>query len=185
MNPPPIIRMPLSCFENMRMELAWIFQDLFEQVWEICKDLDDLKESLWLGYSPPFLSWLDYYHLTDLFLTLALNMIYPAKRKTVPGHSNTPTFLHPNPIYFRHSPFFETLSTVNMPSPIEFWKTPCPFSTNTRTIVKHNNYDTHMRTDGRIARLWEEQIGSKIMPAHLHTTTPCDSSDLKSGILDG
>jgi hypothetical protein len=35
--------MPLSSFENMKMELAWRFQDLFIQFWEMDDALKDLK----------------------------------------------------------------------------------------------------------------------------------------------
>jgi hypothetical protein len=46
MTPPPFIQLPLSTFENMKMELSWRFCDLLDQILEICDDLDGIKETL-------------------------------------------------------------------------------------------------------------------------------------------
>lgn len=52
MNPPAVIRMPLSTMENMVAELSWMFLDLFEQIDEIYEELEDIKDWLKYGDSP-------------------------------------------------------------------------------------------------------------------------------------
>jgi hypothetical protein len=47
MEPPSVMCLPLSCFENMQMELAWRFDDLIERIWDIQDDLTSLKD--WLN----------------------------------------------------------------------------------------------------------------------------------------
>jgi hypothetical protein len=46
MNVPAVIKMPLSSVENMKMELAWLFADLFDQYWAIREELERLKHRL-------------------------------------------------------------------------------------------------------------------------------------------
>ena len=46
MDAPSIIALPLSAVENMSMELAWRFTDLFEQIEKIQKHLEELKGRL-------------------------------------------------------------------------------------------------------------------------------------------
>jgi hypothetical protein len=45
MKPPAIIKLPLSTVENMTCELAWMFDDVMEQVKTIQKDLEDLERT--------------------------------------------------------------------------------------------------------------------------------------------
>ena len=54
MTEPAFFSIPLSCFENMKMELAWRFTDLFDQYWSIRENLEDIKLKLLLDdFSEP------------------------------------------------------------------------------------------------------------------------------------
>lgn len=46
MEPPTVISLPLSTFENMTMEMNWRFQDLVQGIWEIQDDLKDYLKTL-------------------------------------------------------------------------------------------------------------------------------------------
>ena len=80
MTEPAFFSIPLSSLENMKMELAWRFADLFDQYWSIRENLEDIKLKLLLddflepSISPIFdpfelcsrtLFSRDYYELTD------------------------------------------------------------------------------------------------------------------------
>jgi len=55
MEPPAVISLPLSTFENMTMEMNWRFQDLVTGIWEIQDDLKDYLKTLNVNNSPkPF-----------------------------------------------------------------------------------------------------------------------------------
>ena len=43
MTEPAFFPIPLSCVENMKMELAWRFTDLFDQYWSIRESLEDIR----------------------------------------------------------------------------------------------------------------------------------------------
>jgi hypothetical protein len=43
---PTIIKLPLSSYENMQMELAWRITQLLDQYWEIRDILEELKHRL-------------------------------------------------------------------------------------------------------------------------------------------
>jgi hypothetical protein len=49
---PPIIKLPLSTLDNMKMELAWRIDYLLEQVWERLDQLEQLKETLGINNRP-------------------------------------------------------------------------------------------------------------------------------------
>ena len=55
---PAVIKLPLSSYENMRMELAWRDTHLFDQYWEIREILEELKYKLLFDdfsvTTPPF-----------------------------------------------------------------------------------------------------------------------------------
>jgi hypothetical protein len=46
MSTPAVITLPLSTFENMKMEFDWRITDLLDQYWEIREILEDLKYRL-------------------------------------------------------------------------------------------------------------------------------------------
>jgi hypothetical protein len=46
MNAPAVIKLPLSTYENMIMELAWRHEDLINQVQKIRTDLSFIKAAL-------------------------------------------------------------------------------------------------------------------------------------------
>jgi len=46
MNTPAIIELPLSTYENMRMELAWRHEDLIRQIQKIRTDLSYIRAAL-------------------------------------------------------------------------------------------------------------------------------------------
>ena len=48
MTEPAFFSIPLSCLENMKMELAWRFADLFDQYWSIRESSEDIKLKLLL-----------------------------------------------------------------------------------------------------------------------------------------
>ena len=51
MNVPAVITLPLSLMENMRMELAWRFTDLFDQFWSFWNFPEEVKSALKDGKS--------------------------------------------------------------------------------------------------------------------------------------
>jgi hypothetical protein len=54
MNEPAVISIPLSSVDNMMMEEAWRFTELFDQYWSIREDLEILKHRLWFDdFSEP------------------------------------------------------------------------------------------------------------------------------------
>ena len=46
MDEPPVIKLPLSCYENMVTELAWRDMEIFELFLDIYDDLTRLKTQL-------------------------------------------------------------------------------------------------------------------------------------------
>jgi hypothetical protein len=46
MDEPPVIKLPLSCYENMVTELAWRDMEIFELFLDIYNDLTHLKTQL-------------------------------------------------------------------------------------------------------------------------------------------
>jgi hypothetical protein len=46
MSEPAVISIPLSSVDNMKMEEAWRFTELFDQYWSIREDLEILKHRL-------------------------------------------------------------------------------------------------------------------------------------------
>jgi len=55
MEPPAVISLPLSTFENMTMEMNWRFQEIINGIWEKQDDLKDYLRTLNVDDSPkPF-----------------------------------------------------------------------------------------------------------------------------------
>ena len=58
MTEPAFFPIPLSCVENMKMELAWRFTDLFDQYWSIRESLEDIRlKALLDDFSEPSTSF--------------------------------------------------------------------------------------------------------------------------------